>query len=30
MDKHPVHAAAIIVFCVLFLLVTGVGFAAVR
>ncbi len=30
MDKHPVHAAAIIVFCVLFLLVTGVGFAAAR
>ena len=30
MDKHPVHPAAIIVFCVLFLLVTGVGFAAVR
>ena len=30
MDKHPVHPAAIIVFCVLFVLVTGVGFAAVR
>src|SRR5581483_6860018 len=30
MDKHPVHPAAIIVFCVLFALVTGVGFAAVR
>src|SRR5437764_448491 len=30
MDKHPVHAAAIIVFCVLFAIVTGVGFGAVR
>jgi solute:Na+ symporter, SSS family len=30
MDKHPVHAAAIIVFCILFLFVTVVGFAAVR
>jgi solute:Na+ symporter, SSS family len=30
MDKHPVHPAAIVVFCVLFAFVTGIGFAAVR
>jgi SSS family solute:Na+ symporter len=30
MDKHPAHAVTIIVFCLLFGLVTGVGFAAVR
>jgi SSS family solute:Na+ symporter len=29
-DKHPVHPAAIIVFCVLFAFVTGVGFGAAR
>ncbi len=30
MDKHDVHPAAIVVFCILFLLVTTVGFAASR
>ncbi len=30
MDKHSVHPAAIVVFCVLFLSVTVVGFAAAR
>jgi SSS family solute:Na+ symporter len=30
MDKHSVHPAAIVVFCVLFLLVTTVGFLAIR
>jgi SSS family solute:Na+ symporter len=30
MDAHKVHPAAIIVFCVLFVFVTGVGFSAAR
>ncbi|HWE10814.1 MAG TPA: sodium:solute symporter [Solirubrobacteraceae bacterium] len=30
MDKHPVHAAAIVVFCLLFFFVTVVGFVAAR
>ncbi len=30
MDAHNVHPAAIVVFCVLFVFVTGVGFAAMR
>ncbi|MGH2868135.1 MAG: monocarboxylate uptake permease MctP [Solirubrobacteraceae bacterium] len=30
MDRHDVHPAAIVVFCVLFLFVTVVGFAAAR
>ena len=30
MDKHPVHPAAIVVFCILFALVTLVGFAAAK
>ena len=30
MDKHTVHPAAIVVFCILFLLVTTVGFLAIR
>jgi solute:Na+ symporter, SSS family len=29
-DAHNVHPPAIVIFCVLFVFVTGVGFAAMR